>query len=96
MLYVVIVTYLKPIEEVDRHLSAHRDFLEIYYSKGQFITSGPQNPRTGGILIARGGSKQEVLDIFKNDPFKIHGIATYEVIEFNPVKFHEAFKTFID
>ena len=96
MLYIVIVTYIKPIEEVDRCLVSHRDFLETYYSKGQFIASGPLNPRNGGILISRGCSKQEILDIFKNDPFQIQEIATYEVIEFNPVKYNEAFKTFID
>jgi len=96
MLYVVIVTYQKSIEEVDNHLAAHRDFLERYYSSGQFIASGPQTPRTGGILLSKGHSKQEILDILKDDPFNILGIASYEVIEFNPVKYHKTFKQFID
>ena len=96
MLYVVIVTYKKSIEEVDQHLAAHRDFLGLHYTSGKFIASGPQLPRTGGILLSKGKSKQEILDILKDDPFNILGIASYEVIEFNPVKYHEAFKQFID
>ncbi len=96
MLYIIIVTYIKPLEEIDRFLLDHRAFLETYYIKGQFIASGPLNPRTGGILISMGTSKQELLNIFSNDPFHIHGIATYEVMEFNPVKYQEAFKPFID
>ena len=96
MLYVIIVSYQKPIEEVERYLVAHRDFLGLHYASGQFIASGPQNPRIGGILLSKGTCKQELLDIMKNDPFNIHGIASYEIIEFNPVKYHEDFKPFID
>lgn len=96
MLYVVIVTYQKSIDEVDRNLAAHRMFLDQHYASGQFIASGPQNPRIGGILLSKGTSKEEILNIFENDPYKINGIATYEVIEFNPVKFNAAFKPFID
>ncbi len=92
MLYIVIVTYQKSIEEVDSFLLAHRKFLGIHYASGQFIASGPQNPRTGGIIICRGNGKEEVVDLLKNDPFYINGIARYEVIEFDPVLYHDSFK----
>ncbi len=96
MLYVVILTYQKTIDEIEEHLIAHRNFLKIHYSSGQFIASGPQTPRTGGVILSKGSSKQEILDILKNDPFNLHGIATYEVVEFNPINYSEGFKQFID
>lgn len=33
-MYLVILTYVKPIEEVDRWLSEHRAFLDKNYEKG--------------------------------------------------------------
>lgn len=95
MLYIVVVTYLKPIEEVDRLLVAHRKFLGIHYASGQFIASGPQNPRTGGVIISKGASREEVLNLLKEDPFNLNGIARYEVIEFDPVLYHDSFKPLI-
>jgi len=95
MIYIVVVTYLKPIKEVDRFLVAHRKFLGIHYASGQFIASGPQNPRNGGIIISKGENKEEILNLLKEDPFNVNGIAQYEVIEFAPVLYHESFKSFI-
>lgn len=95
MLYIVVVTYLKPIEEVDRLLVAHRKFLSIHYASGQFIASGPQNPRTGGVIISKGASREEVVKLLKEDPFNLNGIARYEVIEFDPVLYHNSFKPLI-
>ncbi len=44
-MFIAILTYKKPLVEVDRFLQAHRDFLAEHYAAGDFISSGPQNPR---------------------------------------------------
>ena len=92
MLYVVVVSYIKPIEEIDRFLAAHRSFLKRHYASNRFLASGPQNPRNGGVIISKGNSKEEVLNLLKEDPFMVNGIARYEVIEFDPVLYHDSFK----
>ena len=36
-MFIAILTYKKPLEEVDRHLQAHRDYLAKHYAAGDFI-----------------------------------------------------------
>jgi len=94
-MYLVLVTYIKPIEDVDKHLANHRAFLDEYYASENLICSGPQNPRTGGLLLANFSSTDEVWNFIRKDPFHINGIAKYEVIEFNPVKYAKGFEMFL-
>lgn len=93
-MYLVLVTYIKPIEDVDKHLANHRAYLDKFYATGNLICSGPQNPRTGGLLLANFPSTDDVWNFIHKDPFYINGIATYEVIEFNPVKYAKGFEQF--
>lgn len=83
-MFIVLVSYQKTIEDIDKHLEAHRAFLKEHYAAGDFLASGPQNPRTGGVIFAKSNSKEALLEILERDPFKIHNIATYKVIEFLP------------
>jgi len=50
-MYVVELSYTKPMSDVDVHLDAHRAFLDEHYAKGVFLLSGPKEPRTGGISL---------------------------------------------
>ena len=79
-MYLIQVTYIKPISEVDKFLAEHRSFLDKYYSSGNLICSGPRNPRTGGIVLCNAKDVDEVWQIFHEDPFYINKIADYEVI----------------
>lgn len=94
-MFVIIVSYLKPIEEVDKFLLEHRAFLELGYQKNYFIASGPQNPRTGGIILSQLKNKNELESILSQDPFSRENIANYNIIEFEPVKYHQDFATFV-
>jgi len=92
-MYIVILTYKKPIEDIERVTVPHRAFLDTLYAQNILLISGPQVPRTGGILVARSGqTKDELMEVLKGDPFYTEGIADYNIIEFNPVKHHAAIK----
>lgn len=95
MIFVIILSYKKTLNEVERHLNDHRQFLDKYYASGNFFCSGPQNPRTGGIILCKAKNREEIDPIIKEDPFFINDIASYEVIEFNPMKCSEEFKKVI-
>ncbi|CAN5288234.1 YciI family protein [soil metagenome] len=95
-MFIVILTYIKPLDIVDQHVTEHRAFLEQGYQQNCFIASGPQNPRVGGILISQLSDRQQLEQLLKNDPYQIHGIAEYQIIEFNPVKYHKDFAGFIE
>ena len=39
-------------------------------------------PRTGGFILLMAADKEEALRIMSQDPYAIHGVAKYELIEF--------------
>jgi uncharacterized protein YciI len=41
------------------------------------------------------GSKEEAWQIMNNDPYVIHGVAEYQLIEFEVRSFAEGFRTFV-
>jgi len=84
-MFIIILTYNAPLEIIDRHLTAHRAFLDKHYAAGDFIFSGPQNPRAGGIILCRAQSRETVEHIIASDPFQ--AVASYQIIEFTPNKY---------
>ncbi len=95
-MFVVVITYIRPIEEIEARTEAHRTWLDQHVQSGLFLATGPMVPRTGGVLLARGGgSKAELEALLKDDPFQVHDLATYKVIEFKPGKYHPALAEFL-
>jgi uncharacterized protein YciI len=94
-MFIILLKYKKPIEIVDEHLDSHRNYLQECYAKNYFVVSGPRNPRTGGVLISQLTDQAKVEDILKDDPFYIHDVADYEIIEFKPVQYHQDFAEFL-
>ncbi|WP_289753759.1 YciI family protein, partial [uncultured Duncaniella sp.] len=86
-MFIAILTYKKPIEEVDRFLQAHREYLSKHYASGDFIASGPQTPRIGGVIMIKSDNRALVDSIIAQDPFNINGIADYRIVEFTPTMF---------
>lgn len=86
-MFVIILTYVKPIRVVEQHLEAHRQFLREHFEAGRFIASGRRVPRTGGVILAEASSKQVLEEVMAGAPFVQLGIAEYEVIEFSPTMY---------
>lgn len=86
-MFIAILTYKKSLEEVDRFLQAHRDFLAEHYAAGDLIVSGPQNPRIGGVIMIKSNCRTAVETLLAQDPFNINGIADYQIVEFTPTLF---------
>jgi uncharacterized protein YciI len=78
----ILINYVVALDEVDRHMKPHIDWLERGYDEGLFLLSGRRNPRTGGVIVCR-GHKAEVEALAASDPFVTGGAATTEVIEFS-------------
>lgn len=89
-MFVVELTYTVDIATIDKFLVEHRLWLDTMYQANHFLCSGPQNPRSGGIIIALTKSKDELQQILANDPFSINKVADYRIIEFDPIKHHAA------
>ena len=84
--------HLVPFEQRSPELIArHRAFLQEGYDRGHFLLSGPHIPPTGGILIARAESLEQLKEILKEEPFTKAKVMRFKTItEFNPVQ-HQPF-----
>jgi uncharacterized protein YciI len=71
------------LSDVDRHVDAHLAFIRRNYDAGHFLISGRKEPRTGGVIIAR-GDRNEIEAVLDADPFKQSGVAEYTITEFLP------------
>jgi len=94
-MFLVMINYKKPIERVDQFVGLHREYLNQHYENNSFIVSGPRNPRIGGVMLSHLKNKEDLMKIIYNDPYFINDVADYEVIEFNPVKYHADFAKFL-
>ncbi|MCU7497179.1 MAG: hypothetical protein HF314_01995 [Ignavibacteria bacterium] len=88
--FICEIVYKAPIEKIEEATLEHRGFLRQGYDEGFLLLSGPQVPRTGGIVIAKGESMEAVAEFFNNDPYKKKGLAEHTFIEFTP-KNHQDF-----
>lgn len=86
-MFIAILAYKKPLSVVDKYLQAHRDYLAEHYAAGDFIASGPQNPRIGGVIMIKATNRDAVNAIISQDPFNLNGIADYQIVEFTPTMF---------
>jgi uncharacterized protein YciI len=83
-MFVVVLTYTQPLAAVDALVPAHREFLHRMYQAGTFLLSGRKEPRDGGVILAKAASVQELMSLLSQDPFHVHNVANYQVIEFLP------------
>ncbi len=85
-MFIVSLTYKKPLEEVDKFITEHIAFLNEQYEFGLFLLSGPKEPRTGGVILAAVESRSKLDQILALDPFHRENLASYEVTKFVPTK----------
>jgi len=81
-MFIVSLTYVCCLEEVDKILPEHIEYLKNQYEKGNFIASGRKIPRTGGIILSKVDNIKELEKVINQDPFKINNVAKYEIQEF--------------
>jgi len=76
-----MLTYVKPLDEVDQYRGAHVAWIEAAMLRGDMVLAGRRNPPTGGVLLFR-GEAAEVEALARLDPFVVNGVATVEVVAF--------------
>ena len=82
-LYLILLKYIRPPEEVTAHVEEHRAYLRRHYAEGHFIVSGPRVPAEGGVILARAASEAAARALIADDPFSQLGIAEYQLIPFD-------------
>ena len=91
-MFIANLKYKKSMEEVNKVLEAHLEYLDKYFEKEKFICTGKKSfPELGGVILFNSNNLEEAKKILYEDPFYIEEIADYEIIEFQPVKFNQNF-----
>lgn len=85
-MFIIELNYQVPVSEIDANMADHIEYLDKHYRSGHFLASGRKEPRDGGLIFVKAGSKQEVEKIIAEDPFNTKGLATYRIIEFKATK----------
>ncbi|MNN24082.1 YciI-like protein [compost metagenome] len=95
-MFIISLHYLQPLEVVDQYIEEHVQFLNKHYEEKRFIFSGRKIPRTGGVILAKASSKEEVEGLIQEDPFYQQRIAEYEITEIQITKFDDQFGSYMD
>ncbi|WP_429237056.1 YciI family protein [Aeromonas salmonicida] len=85
-MFVVSLTYIVDVEDVEKHLAAHVEYLDKQYAAGHFLASGRKVPRIGGIILACVKNRAILDELLAEDPFMLNRVASYDIIEFVPTK----------
>jgi uncharacterized protein YciI len=83
-MFVIVLTYRAELAQIDAALAEHVAWLDEQYAAGVFLASGRRVPRVGGVILARGLSREALQQRIEQDPFHQRGLADYEVVEFVP------------
>lgn len=67
-MYVVYLTYFRPVDEVEALLEPHIQWLDRYFDTGVFIAAGRKDPRTGGMVLVKDIDRARLDTILAEDP----------------------------
>lgn len=94
-MFIVNITYSKPASAVDAQRAAHKAYIEQHFAAGTFVLSGRKDTRDGGVILVDIPSREELQTIIAQDPFHIHALADYQVIQFKPGSAAPALKSLL-
>lgn len=81
-MYVALLTYTAPIEEIDYVLPDHAEWLSRHFEHGNFLAAGRREPEPGGVIIVRAMSRGKLDALLATDPFVLRHLAAYTVVGF--------------
>lgn len=92
-MYIVSLSYTRPVEEVEALLEGHVAWLDRYFASGEFLFAGRKDPRTGGVIIAKDIDREALDKIVAEDPFV--AVANYEITKVNVTRTNDALQTLV-
>lgn len=92
----LLLKYVKPIDEVERLMPAHRAWLDRVQRAGKLILAGEREPRTGAVILADVETELEAMKIVVEDPFFTEKVAEYEVVRFEPTRADARFAALVE
>ena len=69
-MFVLISLFQQPLDEINRYLTPHSEWVQQQYAIGRFLVSGRREQPEGGIIVARSSSEQELQEILAREPLQ--------------------------
>lgn len=82
-MYLLIVSYTKPLEEVTPHFSTHLDWVKQYIDAGIFLFVGPKKSKLGGVIGVKSIDRNKLKSILSEDSFVKNDVAEYQIVDFD-------------
>ena len=85
-MYLMISTYLAPLDQVDKAREAHMTFLDGLEERGLVIAAGRQDPPVGGVILLDTATAEEAVEAMAGDPYVQQGLASYVATGWTPTR----------
>ncbi|MEV6599089.1 YciI family protein [Actinoplanes sp. NPDC051346] len=85
-MYLMISTYLVPLDEVDRARDDHLAFLAGLEERGLMVSAGRRDPAVGGIVLLGVDTEAAARELMADDPYVVGGLAEYAAMGWNPAR----------
>jgi uncharacterized protein YciI len=82
--YLMISTYLVPLDEVAKARDEHLAFLEGLVAQGKLVAAGRQDPPVGGMVLLDVADEATAREVMTQDPYVLRGVAEYEARGWTP------------
>jgi len=83
--YLVEVSYAAGHEQLAAVRNEHRAYVKTGFDKGMLLLAGAWSTKTGGMVVGKANSRDEIEEFCANDPFRKQRLADYRIIEFQPI-----------
>ena len=77
-MYLMISTYLVPLDEIAQVRDEHLAFLEGLVANGTVVAAGRQDPPVGGMVLLDVADEATAREVLTQDPYVVRGFAEYE------------------
>jgi uncharacterized protein YciI len=85
-MYIVILAYTAPREEIDYLLPDHIEWLTRHYEAGRFLCSGRQPTHAGRVIITRPMPRAKLEALLATDPLHVARMVSHQVVEFEATR----------
>jgi uncharacterized protein YciI len=82
-MFLIQITYIRPLPEVEQQLEAHRAYLREAPEAAHIVLTGRRQDRQGGLVILRAPDLAAVEDFVHRDPYHTSGVARFDITGFD-------------
>ncbi|MEV2274526.1 YciI family protein [Nocardiopsis sp. NPDC049922] len=83
-MYIALLRFSANEAAAADHMAAHQDWIRQGVEDGVFLLVGSIQTGQGGVLLAKGGTLEELQARVAQDPFVVHDVVTAEIVQIAP------------